>query len=83
MAKIKINLTDKFIEAFPEAEKIKILPRKKKKALKKKFSKMIICLLNEESNRIIKESLESKIFEDLNYSMEKVLNEIETIKDYK
>jgi len=74
MAKIKINLTDKFIEAFPEAEKIKILPRKKKKALKKKFSKMIICLLNEESNRIIKESLESKIFEDLNYSMEKVLN---------
>ena len=83
MAKIKINLTDKFIEAFPEAEKIKILPRKKKKTLKKKFSKMIICLLNEESNRIIKESLESKIFEDLNYSMEKVLNEIETIKDYK
>jgi hypothetical protein len=83
MAKIKINLTDKFIEAFPEAEKIKILPRKKKKALKKKFSKMIICLLNEESNRIIKESLESKIFEDLNYSMEKVLNEMETIKDYK
>ena len=83
MAKIKINLTDKFIEAFPEAEKIKIHPRKKKKALKKKFSKMIICLLNEESNRIIKESLESKIFEDLNYSMEKVLNEIETIKDYK
>jgi len=81
MAKIKINLTDKFIEAFPEAEKIKILPRKKKKALKKKFSKMIICLLNEESNRIIKESLESKIFEDLNYSMEKVLNEMETIKD--
>ena len=83
MAKIKINLTDKFIEAFPEAEKIKILPRKKKKALKKKFSKMIICLLNEESNRIIKESLESKIFEDLNYSMEKVLNEMENIKDYK
>ena len=81
MAKIKINLTDKFIEAFPEADKIKVLPRKKKKALKKKFSKMIISLLNEESNRIIKESLENKIFENLTSNMEKILDEIETIKD--
>ncbi len=54
MAKIKINLTDKFIEAFPEAEKIKILPRKKKKALKKKFSKMIICLLSNNNIRVMR-----------------------------
>jgi len=83
MAKIKINLTDKFFEAFPESENIKVLPRKKKKALKKKFSKIIISLLNEESNRIIKESLENKIFENLTSNMEKILDEIETIKDYK
>ena len=51
MAKIKINLTDKFIEAFPEAGKIKVLPRKKKKALKKKFSKMIIELLRTQYQR--------------------------------
>ncbi len=42
---------------------------------------MIISLLNEESNRIIKESLENKIFENLTSNMEKILDEIETIKD--
>jgi hypothetical protein len=80
MAKIKIDFY-KVCGAFPEAEQIRVLPRKKKKALKKKISKMIISLLNEESNRIIKEYMENKIFQKLTSDMEKVLNEIETIKD--
>lgn len=82
MAKIKIDFY-KVCGAFPEAEQIRVLPRKKKKALKKKISKMIISLLNEESNRIIKEYMENKIFQKLTSDMEKVLNEIETIKDQK
>jgi hypothetical protein len=78
MAKIKINLTDKFIEAFPEAEKIKVLPRKKKKALKKKFSKMIIDLLNYESHEIFSNLLEEKIFEEAFEKVEEALRNLET-----
>lgn len=78
MAKIKINLTDKFIEAFPEAEKIKVLPRKKKKALKKKFSKMIIDLLNYESREIFSNLLEEKIFEEAFEKVEEALRNLET-----
>lgn len=83
MAKIKIDLTDKFIEAFPEAEQIRVLPRKKKKALKKKIGKMLIDLLDYESHQIMAQLLEEKIFEETLEKMEEALDNLQNIVDKK
>jgi hypothetical protein len=52
MAKIKIDLS-LITEIFPEASKIPFLPRKRKKALKKKISKQLISLLETDAREII------------------------------
>lgn len=83
MAKIKIDLTDKFIEVFPEAEQIRVLPRKKKKALKKKIGKMLIDLLDYESHQIMAQLLEEKIFEETLEKMEEALDNLQNIVDKK
>ena len=51
MARIKVDFY-KVCGAFPEAEQIRVLPRKKKKALKKKIGQMLIDLLDYESHEI-------------------------------
>jgi len=77
MARIKVDFY-KVCGAFPEAEQIRVLPRKKKKALKKKFSKMIIDLLNYESREIFSNLLEEKIFEEAFEKVEEALRNLET-----
>lgn len=63
MAKIQIDF-EQLVAAYPEAAVLPNLPRKKKKALKKKIAKMLIALLEYESQRIFQEySLENLITE--------------------
>lgn len=63
MARIKVDFY-KVCGAFPEAEQIRVLPRKKKKALKKKIGQMLIDLLSYESHQIMAQIMEEKIFEE-------------------
>lgn len=63
MARIKVDFY-KVCGAFPEAEQIRVLPRKKKKALKKKIGQMLIDLLDYESHQIMAQIMEEKIFEE-------------------
>lgn len=76
MAKIKVDL-DKLILAFPEAEGLKFLPRKKKKALKKKIEKMLIDLLNYESQQIMAQIMEDTLFNEVCEKMEELQKEID------
>ena len=80
MAKIKIDFY-KVCGAFPEAEQIRVLPRKKKKALKKKIGQMLIDLLSYESHQIIAQIMEEKIFEETLENLEEVLENLETIEN--
>jgi hypothetical protein len=54
MARLKIKL-DLIAQIFPEADKLPFLPRKKKKALKKKITSQLTSLLKSEYIRIIEE----------------------------
>jgi hypothetical protein len=63
MPRIKVDFY-KVCGAFPEAEQIRVLPRKKKKALKKKIGQMLIDLLSYESHQIMAQIMEEKIFEE-------------------
>jgi hypothetical protein len=80
MAKIRIDL-DKLCEAYPEARKLEVLPRKKKKALKKKIARMLISLLTENAFQIF---LENSIYDEtygrLVYEMENTINKLEQLK---
>lgn len=78
MAKIKIDFY-KVCGAFPEAQQIRVLPRKKKKALKKKIGQMLIDLLSYESHQIISQIMEDKIFEETLDKMGEALENLETI----
>lgn len=78
MAKIKVDL-DKLIEAFPEAEGLKFLPRKKKKALKKKIAKMLIAAMTDYANLIIEET----IFNEVSEKMDELMKEIDRLKEEK
>lgn len=82
MARLKVDFY-KLCGAFPEAEQIRVLPRKKKKALKKKIGKMLIDLLDYESHQIMAQLLEEKIFEDTLEKMEEALDNLQNIVDKK
>lgn len=82
MARLKVDFY-KVCGAFPEAEQIRVLPRKKKKALKKKIGKMLIDLLDYESHQIMAQLLEEKIFEDTLEKMEEALDNLQNIVDKK
>lgn len=60
MRKIRLEL-DSIAGAFPEAALIPHLPRKKKKALKKKISKMLITLLEKDAQQILERALEMEV----------------------
>ena len=77
MARIKVDFY-KVCGAFPEAEQIRVLPRKKKKALKKKIGQMLIDLLDYESHEIFSNLLEEKIFEEAFEKWEEALRNLET-----
>jgi hypothetical protein len=77
MARIKVDFY-KVCGAFPEAEQIRVLPRKKKKALKKKIGQMLIDLLDYESHEIFSNLLEEKIFEEAFEKVEEALRNLET-----
>jgi len=77
MARIKVDFY-KVCEAFPEAEQIRVLPRKKKKALKKKIGQMLIDLLDYESHEIFSNLLEEKIFQEAFEKVEESLRNLET-----
>ena len=77
MARIKVDFY-KVCGAFPEAEQIRVLPRKKKKALKKKIGQMLIDLLDYESHEIFSNLLEEKIFEEAFEKGEEALRNLET-----
>jgi hypothetical protein len=77
MARIKVDFY-KVCGAFPEAEQIRVLPRKKKKALKKKIGQMLIDLLDYESHEIFSNLLEEKIFEEIFEKVEEALRNLET-----
>ena len=76
MARIKVDFY-KVCGAFPEAEQIRVLPRKKKKALKKKIGQMLIDLLDYESHEIFSNLLEEKIFEETFEKVEEALRNLE------
>ena len=80
MGDIRIDF-EQLCEAFPEAAKIPVLPRKKKKALKKKIAKMIIALLSKESARIIREAMENSIYDETLSRMVIVSEKLELIKE--
>ena len=63
--KIKIEL-DLVANIFPEANKIPFLPRKRKKALKKKISKQLIALIELDAMEIIERvnELNGDLFRD-------------------
>ena len=63
--KIKIEL-DLVANIFPEANKIPFLPRKRKKALKKKISKQLIALIELDAMEIIERvnEMNSNLFRD-------------------
>ena len=63
--KIKVEL-DIVAMIFPEANKIPFLPRKKKKALKKKISKQLVSMLEEDAKEIMERVnlLNKELFED-------------------
>lgn len=82
MPRIKVDF-DKLCEAFPEAAQIRVLPRKKKKALKKKISRMLIDLLSYESHRIMAQFVEDQIFNDVFEKMDEALNDLESIVETK
>lgn len=77
MARIKVDFY-KVCGAFPEAEQIRVLPRKKKKALKKKIGQMLIDLLDYESHQIMSQLIEEKIFEETFEKVEEALRNLET-----
>lgn len=79
MGNIRIDF-ELLCEAFPEATKIPVLPRKKKKALKKKISKMIIALLSRESARIIREAMENSIYDETLSLMTTVSEQLDSIE---
>lgn len=76
MARIKVDFY-KVCGAFPEAEQIRVLPRKKKKALKKKIGQMLIDLLDYESHQIMSQLIEEKIFEETFEKVEEALRNLE------
>lgn len=65
MAKIRIGL-DVVAAIFPEANRIPFLPRKKKKALKKKISKQLIAMMELEAKDLIERvnEMNSNLFRD-------------------
>ena len=69
--------------AFPEAEQIRVLPRKKKKALKKKIGQMLIDLLDYESHQIMAQLIEEEIFEETLEKMGEALDNLQNIVDNK
>lgn len=80
MSKIKIDM-DLLCEAFPEAKMLEVLPRKKKKALKKKIARMLISLLTEESHSILEKSF--SLWEEIQNEAEKVSVQLEEIQNGK
>ena len=75
--KIKVDI-DLIAKIFPEANKIPFLPRKKKKALKKKISKQLISLLEIDANEIMERVnlLREELLEDF-VSLKSELNRLE------
>lgn len=71
--KIKID-TDLLLEVYPDAVKLKDLPRKKKKALKKKISKFLISLVVEAELALFKETYVKEVAKEF----EKLKQENET-----
>jgi len=77
--KIKVEL-DVVAIIFPEARKIPDLPRKKKKALKKKISKQLVSMLESDAKEIMERVnlLNKELFQDfasLKAEIERVSNE--------
>ncbi len=66
---------DRLCEAYPEARKLEVLPRKKKKALKKKISKWLISAMTANAFEIF---LENSIF---NETYSSLMAEIERVSD--
>jgi hypothetical protein len=76
MAKIKIDM-DKLCEAYPEARKLEVLPRKKKKALKKKISNWLISVMELHAYEIfLQNSIFSETYESLMKEIKKVSEEL-------
>lgn len=48
MVIIRVPINDSIVTLFPEASLVSSLPRKKKKALKKKLAKHLISFINSE-----------------------------------
>lgn len=82
MSRLKVDFY-KVCGAFPEAEQIRVLPRKKKKALKKKIGQMLIDLLNYESHQIMAQLIEEEIFEETLEKMGEALDNLQNIVDNK
>ncbi len=76
MAKIKIDM-DMLCEVYPEARKLEVLPRKKKKALKKKIEKMIVAAITSYADVIIS----NHAFHETIKEMEDIQNKLEGIQN--
>ena len=80
MAKIRIDM-DKLCEAYPEAEKLRTLPRKKKKALKKKISKWLISAMTSNAFEIFLEnSIFAETYASLMAETERVSDELNKVE---
>jgi hypothetical protein len=76
MAKIRIDM-DQLCAAYPEAKKLEVLPRKKKKALKKKISKWLISVMTANAFEIFLEnSVFNETYDSLKTEMERVSSEL-------
>ena len=80
MAKIKIDM-DKLCEAYPEAEKLAVLPRKKKKALKKKIANWLMSAMETNAFEIfLQNSIFQKTYESLMEEIKNVSEELNKVE---
>jgi hypothetical protein len=80
MAKIKIDM-DKLCEAYPEAEKLAVLPRKKKKALKKKIANWLMSAMETHAYEIfLQNSIFQKTYESLMEEIKNVSEELNKVE---
>ena len=77
MAKIKVDI-DLISMIFPEAKKLEYLPRKKKKALKKRISKRLTDFLSDEAHTIIEKV--TRLREEMTNEFAKVREELDKIE---